>query len=222
MPLSYPTSIWRVRPWRASWTNGSRIRSAGACEWGLEGHPDPDVLKRPSIAKGLRQVAERGLIFEFLLQTPQLEGALALCEQMPELKTVIEHLAKPDFRDPEDREVWRRLISAFAERTNVAGKLSMSPRVEQIGDLLANPNSGWDVGIIEPYVDFLLDTFGPDRLFWGSDWPVSACSHPTTQLHGVLWTTFSGTSERRHTPSFSRLTPPRSISWNRDDVQRSK
>ena len=151
------------------WQQDAKFRGV---RMGFEGHPDPDVLKHPGVIAGLREIARRGLVFEFLVRTVHLEDVLAVCRAIPELSGVIEHLAKPDTENRSDFRQWQRQMQALAEDTNVGCKLSLSPRVEQLGDLLEHPGSGWPVRRIKPCVEFIIEHFGYDRLMWGSDWPI--------------------------------------------------
>jgi L-fuconolactonase len=139
----------------------------------FEGHPDPNILKRVEITQGLREVAARGLRFEFLVRAEHLRDILPIYEAVPNLKAVIEHMAKPDVAAGTDRDEWQTQMKALARDTSVVCKVSLSPRVEQMGDLLRNLGQGWPVERIKPYVQFLLEHFGPKRLMWGSDWPIA-------------------------------------------------
>ncbi|MCL4488849.1 MAG: amidohydrolase family protein [Chloroflexi bacterium] len=140
---------------------------------GFEGHSDPDILLRPAITQGLRAVARRGLVFEFLVRVPHLKDMLRVYERIPDLNGVIEHMAKPDLVGRGDSEEWRQQMIALAHNTRVTCKVSLSPRVEEMGQLLARPGGGWPAERIKPYVQFLIEHFGCDRLMWGSDWPVA-------------------------------------------------
>ena len=138
----------------------------------LEGHPDPNVLTRPDILRGLQYVAKRGLVFEFLISSHHLPDVLRVYDRLPDLRGIIEHMAKPDMAAGTDKAQWYQSMAALAKDTRVACKLSLSPRAEQISELLAHPGRGWPVEPIRPYVLFLAEHFGPQRLMWGSDWPI--------------------------------------------------
>ena len=139
---------------------------------GFEAHADPAILQRPAIVDGIRQIAQRGLIFEFLVQSPQLGDVLDICQSIPQLKAIVEHLAKPEFENPTDISNWQRQMKALAGDTHVHCKLSLSPRQQQFDGLLKNPGKGWAVDAIRPCVEFMLEQFGCERLVWGSDWPI--------------------------------------------------
>jgi L-fuconolactonase len=152
----------------------------------FEGDPDDNVLAKPSIVDGLRTVAGKGIIFEFLVRTQHLAHVLEICASIPELKGVIEHLAKPDMVEGTERAEWEKHMRALARNTNLAAKLSLSPRAEREDDLLANPNQGWPVEAIRPYVQFLLEEFGTSRLMWGSDWPIALFTTDYAGIYGAM------------------------------------
>ena len=152
------------------WERSPKFRGV---RMGLEGHPDPGVLARPAMVEGLGRLAARGLIFEFLVRTHHLPDVLKVYESFPELKGIINHMAKPDMAEGTDRAEWRSSMRDLARNTNVCCKISLSPRAEQIGKLAARPGKGWPVESITPYVQWLLEQFGADRLMWGSDWPIA-------------------------------------------------
>ena len=139
---------------------------------GFEGNSDPDILKRSDIIAGLKEIESRGLIFEFLVQAPHLKDILYVYEQIPQLKGIIEHLGKPDMSSSSDFAEWQQHMQLLAQHTNINCKLSLSPRVQDIGVLLNNPGQGWPSEQIKIYVDFLIEHFGYERLMWGSDWPI--------------------------------------------------
>jgi L-fuconolactonase len=139
----------------------------------FESHPDPDILTRPDIIEGLRIVARRGVMFEFLVRARHLKDILKIYESVPDLKGVIEHMAKPDMRTGTDHAEWQSSMRTLATHTTVACKLSLSPRIEDLADICRAPGTGWQAELVKPYVGSLLEWFGPDRLMWGSDWPVS-------------------------------------------------
>ncbi len=148
----------------------------------FEGDPDDNVLAKPSIVDGLRTVAGKGIIFEFLVRTQHLSHVLEICTNIPELRGIIEHLAKPDMVEGTERAEWEGHMRALARNTNLNAKLSLSPRAERMDDLLANPNQGWSVEAIRPYIHLLLEEFGTSRLMWGSDWPIALT---TTDYAGI-------------------------------------
>ena len=151
------------------WQKDPKVRGV---RMGFEGHPDRDVLKRLNIIEGLRQVAARGLVFEFLVEPHHLADIAALYDLIDDLSGVVEHLAKPDVIGKTDFDTWSQGMKLLAESTSVYGKLSMSMSRILWPYMQEQPGRGWPVDAVKPFVDFTVDHFGCDRLMWGSDWPV--------------------------------------------------
>ena len=125
--------------------------------------PDPEWLLRPGVQAGLALLAERCLPFDVVAVFPDhLPLVPAVAAAHPDLVLVIDHLAKPPFRSPGwDR--WVEDIRRAATCPTVHAKVSGL-------DTAAGP--GWTVEELRPAWDVALDAFGPDRLMFGSDWPV--------------------------------------------------
>ena len=134
---------------------------------------DRDMLERPAVIDGLRIVARRGLIFDYLARDYHLQDILNIQDKVPQLKAVIEHMAKPNLYESENRKLWEKGMMAIAANTNIHCKLSLSPRNEQVAGLVANGPSGWSAETFRPYVQFILEHFDHARLMWGSDYPIS-------------------------------------------------
>ncbi|MGW3966796.1 amidohydrolase family protein [Amycolatopsis sp. NPDC005003] len=129
----------------------------------VEGEPDDDWLLRPEVVAGLSTVAAAGLAFDLLVRPAQLPAATELALRLPELRLVLDHAAKPPIAAGE-WEPWASGVAALAARENVVCKLS--------GLVTEADWTGWEVGHLRRYVDHVLDVFGPERLLFGSDWPV--------------------------------------------------
>jgi len=83
---------------------------------------------------------------------------------VPDLRVVIDHCAKPVIAGGADPgAAWRAGMTRLAEAPQVHCKLS---------GLATEAGAGWDAAILAPVADFVIETFGPDRVMWGSDWPV--------------------------------------------------
>ena len=139
----------------------------------FEGHPDPEIMGRRRVIDGIRRVAQRGLILEFLVVTSHLKDILNVYDQVPDVKGMIEHMGKPDLRRGSDRVEWRQVMQALAENTDVTCKLSIGPRAIDLEEIYAHQGQGWEMEWIRPPVQHLVEQFGPDRLAWGSDWPLA-------------------------------------------------
>lgn len=134
----------------------------------LQGEPD-GLAATPAFLIGARAVAARGWTFDACIRSRQLEEVTALAAAMPELRIVLDHLGKPEVgtatRPAEPSEHWVRELGALAQHPQVFCKLSGLP---------AEAGGDWSAAQIEPFLDAAAAAFGPDRLMWGSDWPVSA------------------------------------------------
>jgi L-fuconolactonase len=124
---------------------------------------DPDWLTRPDVQPGLALLAERGLPFDVVALFPRhLPLVPAVADAHPDLVMIIDHLAKPPFRG-DGWASWVEAMRRAAASPNVFAKVSGL-------DTAAGP--GWTVDEIRPAWDVALEAFGPDRLLFGTDWPV--------------------------------------------------
>lgn len=155
----------------------------------VEDEADPDWLARPEVRRGLRAVAAAGLVYDLLVLVPQLPSARAAARDLPDGRFVLDHAAKPAIATG-DFEPWAGELAALARLPNVACKLSGLVTEARWDD--------WDVAGIRPYGEHVLEVFGPDRVMFGSDWPVCELAASYTevrQLADALLDGFS-TAER--------------------------
>jgi L-fuconolactonase len=125
--------------------------------------PDPDWLLRPDVRRGLRAVEAAGLAYDLLLRPRELPAGLAAARAFPELRLVIDHLAKPPVATGE-LEPWATLMAPFAGLEHVWCKIS--------GLAVEADWERWTPADLEPYVSRAVEWFGEERLIFGSDWPV--------------------------------------------------
>lgn len=130
----------------------------------VEDEVDPDWLTRPSVLRGLRAVAEAGLVYDLLIRRSAGAAAVTAAKNLPELTFVVDHLAKPNVASREWDD-WRSQLSRLAALPNVSCKLS--------GLLTEAPLAHWRDRNLERYVLEAVDLFGAERCMFGSDWPVS-------------------------------------------------
>jgi L-fuconolactonase len=124
---------------------------------------DDQWLLRPDVIAGLAEVARRGLTFDLLLRPRHLPLVPRLAASVPELRMVIDHLAKPLIAAHE-MEPWARDIEEAAKLPQVYCKISgMITEADPAAPMSAQTR---------PYVEHVMRIFGPDRLMFGSDWPV--------------------------------------------------
>lgn len=131
----------------------------------VQGESDPGYLDRAGVRRGLRTIAAAGLPFDLVLRADQLTAAARLAGDLPEVSFVLDHLGKPPIVEGAAGFArWRGPLAALAAHPNVTAKLS--------GLVTEADWSAWTVGDLCPYVAVAVDAFGPDRVMFGSDWPV--------------------------------------------------
>lgn len=129
----------------------------------VESEPADDWLIQPAVLSGLRELARHGLSYDLLVHTRHLKYVPEVVESCPELDFVIDHMAKPPVAKNEINE-WSQALKPIAAYANVHCKLS---------GLVTEANwSSWQAEHLRPFVDIALELFRPERLIFGSDYPV--------------------------------------------------
>ncbi|MFF9808390.1 amidohydrolase family protein [Streptomyces coeruleorubidus] len=130
----------------------------------VQSETDPGWLQRPDVERGLSAVRERGLRYDVLVRSHQLDQAIRLAERFPDLPQVLNHAGKPSIARRELAD-WERRVRMLAGHPQVVCKVS--------GLITEADHETWSTADIRPVWDVLLSAFGPDRLMFGSDWPVA-------------------------------------------------
>jgi L-fuconolactonase len=125
--------------------------------------PDPEWLIRAEVIRGLGVLADRGLTYDLLVRTRELPAASRAAHTVEELSFVVDHGAKPPISSGEV-EPWSSRLAELAALPNVTCKVS--------GLVTEADWTTWTPAQLSPYVDRLVELFGPRRLMFGSDWPV--------------------------------------------------
>jgi L-fuconolactonase len=151
--------------------------------------PDPEWLLRPSVVRGIKEVAAAGLTYDILVQPAQHDAAVALADAVPGVRLVLDHAGKPAIAVGE-YEPWAAFLSSLAARPNVFCKLS--------GLVTEADWTKWTVEELKPYAAHVLAAFGPDRVMFGSDWPVCELAASYDQVYEAAQelTAVLSTSER--------------------------
>jgi predicted TIM-barrel fold metal-dependent hydrolase len=121
--------------------------------------------------RGIRLLGERDLSFDLCLRPGELLDGAKLAELCPETRFIVDHCGNADpkafvkaVKEPtHDPDAWRRAMETLAKRPNTICKIS---------GVVARAPEGWTADDLAPIVNHCLDTFGPDRVVFGSDWPV--------------------------------------------------
>jgi L-fuconolactonase len=128
----------------------------------LQDLDDDAWILRAEVGRTLAALPRLGLRFDALVKPAQLPALLTMLDRHPDLGVAIDHGAKPAIAQGM-WEPWARHMRAAASNPRVRCKLS---------GLVTEAGPGWTIDVLRRYFDFLAEVFGPQRLMWGSDWPV--------------------------------------------------
>ncbi|NOY40496.1 MAG: amidohydrolase family protein [Planctomycetes bacterium] len=162
--------------------------------------PDPDWLARADVQHGLGEMARRSLTYDLLIRPQHLEVSLRVAQKFPELRFVIDHIAKPEIAK-HGWDDWATGIAALAACPNVACKLS--------GMITEADWTHWQPTDLAPYIQHLLEHFGTDRVMFGSDWPVCLLAGTYDQVVDALATNLDQLSDREKQDVFGKT----AIAW---------
>jgi L-fucono-1,5-lactonase len=140
----------------------------------VQDEPDPDWLGRADIRAAVATVGAAGLVYDLLVRPKQLPAAVAIVRALPDVRFVVDHIAKPPIVSGA-LEPWASAIRPFGEMANVWCKVS--------GMVTEADWAGWTTADLRPYVDHVVDVFGPDRLLFGSDWPLCLLAGSYEQVY---------------------------------------
>jgi L-fuconolactonase len=124
--------------------------------------PDAEWLLRADVQRGLQAVGDAGLAYDLLVRPRELPAALEAVRRL-DMQFVIDHIGKPTIAGTFD-ETWETRMAPFAGEDHVVCKLS--------GMLTEADWREWKIADLVPYVERVLTWFGPERVMFGSDWPV--------------------------------------------------
>jgi L-fuconolactonase len=143
----------------------------------VQDEPDDDFILRPAVLKGLAVLEEFNMPFDLLFYVKHLKHAKALAQRFPGLTFVLNHLAKPRIKE-QHLDDWRHSFRAAARYENVVCKLS--------GMVTEADWRHWKAADLAPFVREAFDSFGPQRLLYGSDWPVCELAASYQQVFDAL------------------------------------
>lgn len=143
----------------------------------VQDEPDPNFMLRPDFQRGLSLLPQYGYTYDILVYPTQLEAALKLVDRFPDHHFVIDHIAKPYIKAGQIGE-WAEYMKAISAHPQVFCKIS--------GMVTEADWGGWKVEGFFPYLDVVFEVFGPDRLLFGSDWPVCLLAADYGQVKSIL------------------------------------
>jgi L-fuconolactonase len=146
--------------------------------------PD-DFLRGAALQRGIARLATHGLTYDLLIYPRQLPAAIDLVRAFPEQLFVLDHLAKPPIKSGAVSP-WREAIRELAAFPQVHCKVS--------GMVTEADHRAWQPADLRPYLDVVIEAFGPARLMYGSDWPVCLLAADYARQHAATATYFAGVS----------------------------
>ena len=129
----------------------------------VQGEPDPNFLLRPKFLNGISKLEKYNYTYDILVFPHQLGSVLEFVRSFPTQKFVIDHIAKPYIKDG-FFDGWATMMREIGKENNVYCKLS--------GMITEANFNEWTADQIEIYMELVLESFGSNRLMYGSDWPV--------------------------------------------------
>lgn len=145
----------------------------------LQDIPDDQWILRPRVIESLKLIAQRGMPFEFLTYPRHLPHVLTVLDSVPNLHAVVDHVSKPEIKN-QKLDPWRSLMAQVAQHPDLHCKLS--------GMITEADHRAWTFDDLRPYVEHVLAAFGPERVMFGSDWPVCLLAGSYDQVLGALET----------------------------------
>lgn len=158
----------------------------------VQAEPD-DFLLHKEFNRGIAVLRDTGLVYDILVYERQLPQAIEFVDRHPEQVFVLDHIAKPRIREG-GLEPWASRIHELARRENVWCKVS--------GIVTESEWSGWTLEGLRPYLDRVVEAFGPHRLMAGSDWPVCLVACGYARWWQVLEEYFAGFTEEERAAVF--------------------
>jgi L-fuconolactonase len=148
----------------------------------VQDEPDPGWLDRSAVRRGLRAVGAAGLVYDLLIRPGQLPAALRLTADLDSVAFVLDHAAKPQIAAGR-LQPWAARMAQLGARPNVACKVS---------GLVTEAGPGWRSAQFTRYAEVIMASFGPDRLMFGSDWPVCTLAATYGQVLSLARALLSG------------------------------
>ncbi len=151
----------------------------------LQGEPQRDLMLDPAFMKGIGLLDKYNFTYDILIFPDQLAYALQLVKAFPNQRFVIDHIAKPAIKKG-DIDQWQKELAGFSGCSNVYCKIS--------GMVTEADWKDWKQADFSPYLDAVVNTFGIDRIMFGSDWPVCLVAANYPQMLQIVKDYFSSFS----------------------------
>ncbi|MGD8237940.1 MAG: amidohydrolase family protein [Armatimonadota bacterium] len=143
----------------------------------LQGEADEHYMLRQDFNAGIEALRGLGLVYDILILERHLPQTIEFVDRHPDQVFVLDHIAKPRIRE-NVLSPWRENITELAKREHLYCKLS--------GMVTEADYEEWTEEQLRPYLETVLTAFGPDRLMFGSDWPVCLVACRYGKWHGIV------------------------------------
>lgn len=160
----------------------------------LQGERDRALMLKPAFKRGIGSLRKFGYTFDILIFPDQLGYTRDFVASFPDQPFIIDHIAKPYIRDRFITEEWKDAIRAVAAFPNVSCKIS--------GMVTEADWKHWKPEHFRPYLDTVVEAFGPGRIVFGSDWPVCLVAAEYAQVVGIVEDYFAGFSAEERAALF--------------------
>jgi L-fuconolactonase len=155
----------------------------------IQNQPDPEFVLKPHFLDALKLLPKYDLSFDICIFHRQLPNTLEMVRRCPEVAFILDHIAKPGIKDCL-KDPWRQQMREMAALPNVVCKLS--------GVTTEADHKSWTRDQLRPYIDHVVECFGPDRILYGGDWPVSELAGSYGQwLETLDWATSRFSPEQK-------------------------
>ncbi len=156
LPLNTDSIVYKLEEYAQNrWLKGLRHV--------IQGEQDPEFILHKSFNNGVSLLSKYNLIYEILIFEHQLPNTIRFVDMHPDQTFVLDHIAKPRIQKNKI-DTWAYNMKELAKRDNVICKIS--------GMVTEANYQSWTPEQLQPYFDVVMDSFGPSRLMFGSDWPV--------------------------------------------------
>jgi L-fuconolactonase len=142
----------------------------------LQDLADDRWIENPALTPAIHALIKHDLAFDALIFSRHVASLRVFAERFPDLRIVVDHGAKPQIKDGD--AAWQAWADGIAELAALPQGLRC-----KLSGLATEAAPEWTAAKLKPYVDHLLKHFGPDRLMWGSDWPVLNLNGDYAQWH---------------------------------------
>lgn len=156
---------------------------------------DDDWMLRGDVQWAFEALSDLGLTFDALGFPRHLPNFLTILTRYPDMRVVVDHCMKPQIRlkSQDHFALWADGMARIADQTRACCKFSA---------LITEDDADWSVESLRPYTNHVLSAFGPDRVMWGSDWPVCRLRGEYADWHAAALTLTEGLTPEEHAQVF--------------------